>query len=346
VIIGIPKEIKDQEFRVALTPFGARRLVDSGHAIFIEKGAGVGSGFLDLEYQRSGAKIVRPHQAVFEKSEFIIKVKEPLPREYPLLAKNQILFAFLHLAANPVLGKRLEKQFVRAIAYEAVENQDGSLPILKPMSEVAGRMAVLIGAGYLSKERGGSGILLSGTPTVEGGHVVILGAGTVGENALHLAIQLGAQVHLFDRNEERLQKFAGIYGSALTTNLPSPSLIERALLEADLAIGAIHLPREKTPHLVSKKMVSRMKKGSVIVDVSIDQGGCFETSRPTTHSNPVYTVHGVCHYCVPNIPGIVSRTATVALTQATLPFICEIADKGLPRACRENRSLAKGGVFS
>lgn len=327
MIIGVPKEIKDQEFRVALTPTGASFLVKTGHTVFIEKSAGIGSGFLDSEYQQAGAKIVRTHAAVFEKSELIVKVKEPLPIEYPLLKKDQILFAFLHLAANPVLAKALTKQSVRAIAYEAVQNKDGSLPILKPMSEIAGRMAVFIGASYLFKTEGGSGVLLSGTSTVAGAHVVILGAGIVGGNALHLACRLGARIHLFDKDENRLQKLARRYGSSLKTDFPKPSLIEKALLDADLVIGAVYLHGAKTPHLVSRKIVSQMKKGSVIVDVSIDQGGCFETSRPTTHSDPIYAVKGVLHYCVSNIPGIVPRTATVALTQATFPFICEIANR-------------------
>ncbi len=328
MIIGVPKEILDQEFRVALTPTGARLLIAAGHRVLIEAGAGRGSGFLDSKYQQAGATILRAHEAVFQKSEFIVKVKEPAPSEYPLLKKDQILFAFLHLAAHPQLAKVLTKRSVHAIAYEAVENPDGSLPILKPMSEIAGRMAVFIGAHYLFKTQEGPGILLSGTPTVFGARVVILGAGIVGENALHLAHGLGARVSLFDKNEKRLRTLARRYGGSLKTDLPLAARIEEALRNADLAIGAVHLPGAKTPHLVSRKTVHRMKKGSVIVDVSIDQGGCFETSRPTTHSNPVYRVGGVLHYCVSNIPGSVPQTATVALTNVTLPYILEIARVG------------------
>lgn len=342
MIIGVPKEIKDHEFRVALTPEGVRALVRAGHQLFVERSAGVGSGFSDDAYRETGAKIVRTHEGIFKKAEMIVKVKEPLPSEYNLLQRGQILFAFLHLAANRRLVEVLIRREVKAVAYETIEKEDGSLPILKPMSEIAGRMAVLIGAFYLQKTFGGSGILISGIPEVEGAKVVILGAGIVGSNALQMAVGLGARVTALDREEKRVRQLHDLYGESVTGLLATPENIVAAVLDADLAIGAVLLPGSRAPRLVSRKIVSRMRKGSVIVDVSVDQGGCFETSRPTTHSHPVYDVKSVLHYCVANIPGVVPRTATLALTNVTLPFMIEIANQGLEKAKAANPALAKG----
>jgi len=342
MIIGIPKEIMDQEFRVALTPLAVATLVQAGHRVIAEQGAGAGSGFSDRAYREAGANLVRSHAMVFKKAEMIVKVKQPLPSEFSLLQQGQILFTFLHLAANRPLVRVLIRREIEAVAYETIEMPNGSLPILKPMSEIAGRMAVLIGAFYLQKTYGGSGILISGIPGVKSAKVVILGAGIVGSNALQMAVGLGARVTALDREEKRVQQLQILYGEHVTGLLASPENIEAAVLDADLAIGAVLLPGSKAPRLISRKIVSRMKKGSVIVDVSVDQGGCFETSRPTTHSHPVYEVQGILHYCVPNIPGVVPRTATLALTNVTLPFIIGIANQGIEKAKAENPALAKG----
>jgi alanine dehydrogenase len=336
MIIGLLKEIMDLEFRVALTPAGAGRLVARGHQVYVEKNAGIGSGFSDREYREAGAAIVSAPKTIFQKAALLLKVKEPLPSEYPLLRKGQVLFTFLHLAANPALAKLLDSRGVLAIPYEAVRAKDGTFPILKPMSEIAGRLSVLIGASYLSKLQGDAGILISGTPTVEGAQVVILGAGVVGSNALAIAHGLGASVHILDQNRKPLSRLKRKFGASLQTSLLSPESLAEAISQADLVIGAVYRHGEKTPCLVSRKGVAQMKKGAVIVDVSIDQGGCFETSRLTHHSDPVYRVHGVLHYCVPNIPGIVPRTSAHALTHATLPFIEAIADKGLTHADQIN----------
>jgi alanine dehydrogenase len=341
MIIGVLKEVMDREFRVALTPAGAGRLVAGGHQVYIEKNAGIGSGFSNREYQEAGARLLLTPEKVFQKAELLLKVKEPLPSEYPLLRKGQVLFTFLHLAANPTLAKLLDARGVHAIPYEAVQAKDGTFPILKPMSEIAGRLSVLIGASYLSKLQGDAGILISGTPTVEGAKVVILGAGVVGSNALYIAHGLGARVHILDRDQKPLSRLKREFGASLQTGILSPERLAEATSQADLVIGAVYRHGEKTPRLVSRKMVARMKKGAVIVDVSIDQGGCFETSRLTHHSDPVYKVNGVLHYCVPNIPGIVPRTAARALTHATLPFIQEIADKGLTHANQINLPTKK-----
>jgi alanine dehydrogenase len=342
MIIGVPKEIMNQEFRVALTPDGAKSLVSAGHIVLVERGAGAGSGFLDGAYREAGAKIVGSHAAVFKKAEMIAKVKQPLPSEYAFLQNGQILFTFLHLAANRRLIDVLIRRKVRAVAYETIEREDGSLPVLKPMSEIAGRMAVLIGAFYLQRTFGGSGILVSGIPEVESAKVTVLGAGIVGSNALQMAVGLGARVTVLDRAEKRVRELNDLYRAHVTGLSATPDNIETAVVKADLVIGAVFVPGATAPRLVSRKTVSRMKKGSVIVDVSIDQGGCFETSRPTTHSSPVYEVDGVVHYCVANIPGVVPRTATLALTNVTLPFMIEIADRGLDKAQGANSALAKG----
>jgi alanine dehydrogenase len=341
MIIGIPKEIKNQEFRVALTPTGARQLVEDGHIVQIEKDAGIGSGFSNRDYRESGAKIIPTHERVFQTSAFVVKVKEPLSSEYALLQKDQILFAFLHLAANPSLIKVLKKQSVWPVAYEAIESPDKSLPILKPMSEIAGRIAVLTGAFYLQKGQGGAGVLISGTPKVSGAHVVILGAGVVGMNALQMAVGLGARISILDRDKKRLQDIVRSYKEIpIETALATADHIHQIVSKADLVIGAVHVGGARTPQLVKKETIYRMKKGAVIVDVSIDQGGCFETSRVTSHSNPTYSVKGVIHYCVPNMPGAVPQTATVALTEATLPYIRAIARNGLQKACQLDPGLS------
>ncbi|HXC61547.1 MAG TPA: alanine dehydrogenase [Nitrospiria bacterium] len=342
MIIGVSREIMDQEFRVALTPEGVKALVGAGHQVLVERGAGAGSGFLDRGYREAGAKIVGSHAAVFKKAEMIVKVKQPLLSEYTLLQRGQILFTFLHLATNRRLIDVLVRREVKAVAYETIEREDGFLPILKPMSEIAGRMSVLIGAFYLQKTFGGSGILISGIPEVEGAKVVILGAGTAGSNALQMAVGLGARVIVLDRDEKRVRQLRGVYGEHVIGLVATQENIEAAILDADLSIGAVLLSGSRAPRLVSRKIVSRMKKGSVIVDISVDQGGCFETSRPTTHSHPVYEVKGVLHYCVANIPSVVPRTATLALTNATLPFMIEIANRGLEKAKAANPALAKG----
>jgi alanine dehydrogenase len=340
--IGIPREIKDQEHRVAMIPGGVRALTRAGHTVFLEKSAGHGSGISDEEYLQSGATILNDAAELYERSGLILKVKEPLPVEYPHLREGQILFTFLHLAANPALTRVLIAQKVTAIAYETVEGGGGTLPILIPMSEVAGRMAVIIGTQYLQKRYGGSGILLGGVPGVEPGRVLILGSGTVGRNAARVAVGLGAQVILMNPWIAPLQLLDELWGGRVMTLAMNDHNVEGEAVKADLVIGAVLIPGARSPYLVSKETVSRMKKGSVIVDVSIDQGGCVETSRPTTHSDPVFEVNGVLHYCVANIPGIVPRTATYALSNITLPYVIRLADLGVVKACREDAGFSKG----
>ena len=341
MIIAVPKEIKDKEYRVALTPAGVDVLIKANHKVVIEKGAGIGSGLSDEEYIKAGAEIVVTAQEVFKRADMIVKVKEPLPQEYPLLRKDQILFTFLHLAPVPELTKALMKSGVIAIAYETVELPDGSLPILKPMSEVAGKIAVQVGAHYLMKAYGGKGVLLGGVPGAERGRVVIIGGGVVGTNAAKIAIGLGAKVTMINREIERLRYIDDIFDSKIETLASNPYNIEKAVLEADLVIGAILIKGAKTPHLVTRHMISKMKKGSVIVDVSVDQGGCVETIKPTSHSDPIYEVDGVIHYGVTNMPGAVPRTSTFALTNAALPYVVKLANLGI-KALKQDQGLAKG----
>ena len=342
MILGVPKEIKDHEFRVGLTSDGARALVKAGHRVLVEAGAGAGSGLDDPSYRAAGAEMVSDKTALFERADLIIKVKEPLPAEYPLFRKGQALFTYLHLAANRPLTEALLDRRVVAIAYETVERPDGSLPILRPMSEVAGRLSVQIGAHYLERTHGGRGVLLGGVPGVAPGKVVILGAGVVGTHATQMAVGLGAQVTVFNLSRERLEALDTLYQGRVTTMAPHPEWIEQAVLEADLVIGAVMVPGGRTPVLVKRGTVSRMKQGAVIVDVAVDQGGCVETTRPTSHSDPVYAVDGVLHYAVPNIPGIVPHTSTLALTNASLPFILRLAELGPEQAVRTDPALAKG----
>lgn len=342
MIIGIPKEIKDHEYRVALSPEAVKQLSELGHRVLVEKSAGEGSGYSDSAFKSAGARILSDRARLFGGSELIVKVKEPLPEEYGLFQNGQVLFSFLHLAADRELTLTLLKRSVIAIAYETVQFPNGTLPILRPMSEIAGRMAVLMGAYYLQKIHGGSGVLLPGVPGVSPARVVILGGGTVGTNAARMAVGLGGQVTIFHRETERLRYLDDLFRGRITTRVSDASLIQQAVLSADLLIGAVLLTGARAPKLVSRKQVAEMQKGSVIVDVSIDQGGCVETSWPTTHSHPVYLEEGVVHYCVANMPGAYPRTATSALVNEVLPYLIKIAEKGVDQACRRDATLAKG----
>ena len=342
MIIGVPKEIKDHEYRVSLTPDAVQTLCAAGQTVWVEPTAGEGSGFSDDDYRKAGAHLASSKVHLFQEAELIVKVKEPLLSECALFRPGQALFAYLHLAALPELTRALLDARVTAIAYETTELEDRSLPMLKPMSEIAGRMAVQVGARYLERSQGGRGVLLAGVPGVAPAQVVILGAGVVGSAAVRIAVGMGAQVTAINQDLERLRSLDDLYQGRVVTLAASQPAIDRAVEEADLVIGAVLVRGAKAPRLVSRSVVSRMKPGSVVVDVSVDQGGCFETTRPTSHSDPVYQVEGVLHYCVPNMPGIVPRTATLALTNATLPFIVRIASAGVERAIRTDPALAKG----
>ncbi len=341
MIVGVPKEIKDQEYRVALTPGGAHQLVKHGHRVLVETGAGVGSGFSDEQYQAAGATIV-PTAADAWNADLVVKVKEPLPPEYDFLRPGLTLFTFLHLAADERLTRELVARRIIGIAYETVELPNGQLPLLIPMSEVAGRMAVQVGAHYLEKMNGGRGKLLSGVPGVRPADVVIIGAGTVGTNAAQIALGMGAHVIMIDINLERLRQLDRMFRGRLTTLSSSAYNIAQAVMRADVVIGAVLIKGARAPKLVTREMVGTMKPGSVIVDVAVDQGGCVETSRPTTHSNPTFEVDGVIHYGVTNMPGAVPRTSTYALSNATLPYVLKLADMGVEAALRADSALAKG----
>lgn len=342
MIVGVPKEIKKHEYRVGITPGGVKELVKKNHRVLIQNGAGVGSGISDEEYQVAGATIRRTAKEIYEEAEMIMKVKEPVPEEYDLLRENQILYTYLHLAPAPDLTKALLRRRVIGIAYETIQLEDGSLPLLSPMSEIAGRMAVQVGAHYLQKENGGHGVLLGGVPGVSPGHVTILGGGTVGTNAAKIALGMGARVTILDVNLERLRYLDDIFGGRVTTLMSDVDTIEQNILSADLVIGAVLIPGARAPRLVTKHMVSRMKEGTVIVDVAVDQGGCIETIHPTYHDNPTYRIDGVIHYGVANMPGAVARTSTFALTNATLPYALKISDLGWKRASQTDASLLKG----
>jgi alanine dehydrogenase len=342
MVIGVPKEIKDHEYRVSLTPEGAATLCQAGHEVWIEPSAGMGSGFTDDEYRQAGARMAPSKEELFAKAELIIKVKEPLLSECSLFRPGQVLFTYLHLASLPELTKALLDRRILAIAYETTVAKDGSLPMLRPMSEIAGRMSVQVGARYLEKTQGGRGVLLAGVPGVESGKVVVLGAGVVGTSAVRIAVGLGAQVTVINLDLDRLRALDDLYQGRIVTRAASSATIEQAVCEADLVIGAVLVPGAKAPKLVSRSVVSKMKRGAVIVDVSVDQGGCIETTRPTTHSDPVYVVDGVLHYCVANMPGIVPRTSTFALTNVTLPYIVRLASDGVDRAIQADPGLAKG----
>ncbi|MEQ1847817.1 MAG: alanine dehydrogenase, partial [Nitrospira sp.] len=342
MVIGVPKEIKDHEYRVSLTPEGAATLRQSGHEVWLESSAGQGSGFSDDAYRKAGASVADSKEEVFKRADLIVKVKEPLLAECHLFRPGQVLFTYLHLASLVDVTKELLSSKVTAIAYETTESKDGSLPMLKPMSEIAGRMSVQIGAQYLEKINGGRGVLLGGVPGVEPGKVVVLGAGIVGSSAIRIAVGMGAQVTVINLDVERLRRLDDQYQGRIITRAASSTTIEEAVCSADLVIGAVLVPGAKAPTLVSRSLVSRMKSGSVIVDVSVDQGGCVETTKPTTHSAPVYVVDGVVHYCVANMPGIVPRTSTYALTNATLPYLLRLATDGVDRAIHADPGLAKG----
>lgn len=341
MIVGVPREVKPGEQRVALTQAGTRALVEQHHRVLVERGAGVGSGILDDEFTKAGAELVSVDQ-VWAEAELILKVKEPVPEEYPRLRSGQSLFTYLHLAPAPELTRALRKADVIAIAYETVQRPDGSLPLLTPMSEVAGRLAVQEGAFFLTKARGGRGILLSGVPGVPPGNVVILGAGTVGLNAAKVAVGLGADVSILDVNLERLRHVDDLFGGRVVTLFSNSYNIARAVERADLLVGGVLITGARAPVLVTEAMVATMKPGAVIADVAVDQGGCIATIRPTTLLDPVYTVSGVVHYGVTNMPALTPRTSTFALTNATLPFVVELAGKGPERAVRDNPALASG----
>ena len=339
--IGVAKEIKTDEYRVALTPAGARELVLRGHDVLVETTAGEGSAFADADYERAGARTVSVDD-VWTQSELLLKVKEPIATEYPRLREDLVLFTYLHIAADEPLTRALSESGIAAVAYETVETDDHRLPLLAPMSEIAGRLAPQAGAYFLEKPRGGRGLLLGGVPGVQAGRVLVLGGGVVGYNASIMAIGLGAQVTILDKSIDRMRYLDEILSGRVSTVMSSALQIESSIAQADLVIGAVLVPGARAPKLVTREMLGVMKKGAVIVDVAIDQGGCVETARPTTHSDPVYEVDGVTHYCVANMPGGVPITSTKALTNATLPYVEEIADHGLAEAVARDRSLARG----
>lgn len=338
--IGVPKEIKVQEYRVALLPSAAYQLIKRGHTVIVERGAGVGAGYPDAEYEAAGAKLVSAHEEVFAKADLIIKVKEPLPAEYGLLRKGQILFTYLHLAASKPLTEALMKSGATCIAYETIE-VNRRLPLLEPMSEIAGRMSVLVGGYFLAKHFGGSGVLLGGVPGVLPGKVVVLGGGAAGVNAARMAQGLGADVTILEVDLERM-RFLDITLHTAHTLFSSESHLMELLPTVDLLIGAVLVPGAKAPKLIRREMLRRMRPGSVLVDIAIDQGGCAETSRPTTHDNPVFVEEGVTHYCVANMPGAYARTATQALTNVTYRYLEMLADYGVDEACTRNPSLIGG----
>lgn len=342
MIIGIPKEIKDHEYRCASTPSGVRELVNAGHEVIVQKGCGEAIDFSCEQYKDSGAKIANTAEEVFEKSQMILKVKEPQKSECDLIKKEQIIFSYLHLAAEPNLTKALMKSGCRAIAFETVTANDKSLPLLAPMSEVAGKLAIQAGARALEKSQGGRGVLLGGVPGVSRAKVVIIGGGVSGTNSAKVAIGMGAEVIILDKSLARIRYLSDIFGNSATILYASIENIEKCVIEADLVIGAVLIAGASAPKLVSKKIVKEMKNGAVMVDISIDQGGCFETSRPTSHSNPTFEVDGVIHYCVTNMPGAVARTSTQALENSTLPFTLAIANKGFHKALRDDKNLMAG----
>jgi alanine dehydrogenase len=340
--IGVPKEIKDNEYRVSMVPAGVNALVEAGHQVLVQDGAGAGSGIDNRAFEQAGGVIVSDAAAIFRRADLIVKVKEPLESETRMLRKGQVLFTYLHLAPAPRLTKALLESGVTAIAYETITDRDGGLPLLTPMSEVAGRMAIQVGAYYLQRPLGGRGVLLAGVPGVPPGDVAILGGGTVGINAASMALGLGARVTILDRSLPRLRYLDDIFRGRVTTIYSTGAYVAEAARRADLLVGAVLIPGASAPRLVTRATLALMKKGSVIVDVAVDQGGCIETTRPTTHSEPTYVVDGVVHYCVANMPGAVPRTSTFALTNATLPYVLKIAGKGFRDAAREDPSLRPG----
>jgi alanine dehydrogenase len=342
MIVGILKEIKAEENRVCMTPAGVEVMKQNGHTLLVEQTAGIGSGFADDTYVRAGAEIVNTPQEIYKRADMVMHVKEPLPPEYPLIRKEQIVFTYLHLAAAEKLTHALIQSGAVGIAYETIQKNDGSLPLLTPMSEVAGRMAIQQGAKYLEMAQGGEGVLLSGVPGVDPGTVVIIGGGVVGINAAKMACGLGAKVYILDMSLERLRYLSDVMPRNCFPLMASPATTRRLIKEADLVVGAVLITGARAPKLISREMLKTMKKGAVLVDVAIDQGGCFETSKPTTHGNPTYVVEEIVHYCVANIPGAVAKTSTLALTNATLPYAVEIANKGWKKAMQENPEIRAG----
>lgn len=342
MIIGVPKEIKTHENRVALLPGGVRKMKRNGHNVLMEKGAGEGSGFLDEQYKEAGAKIIDDVDELWDKAEMIMKVKEPIEVEYDRMKEGKIIFTYFHFAASRELTEAVQKSGAVAIAYETVEKEDGSLPLLIPMSEVAGRMASQEGAKYLEKPEGGLGILLGGIPGVKPANVLVIGGGIVGVNAAKIAAGMGANTTIMDISMPRLRHLDDIMSRNVDTMFSSEANIRKMLPDVDMVIGAVLIPGAKAPSLITRDMLSDMQKGSVIVDVAIDQGGCFETSKPTTHDNPIYEVNGIVHYCVANMPGAVPRTSTLGLTNVTLPYAVDIANKGWKKALQDDKELLKG----
>jgi alanine dehydrogenase len=342
MIVGVPKEIKKEEYRVGIVPGGVRILVGNGHRVLIERGAGEGAGITDGEYAAAGASLVPSAAEVYGEAELVMKVKEPLPPEYDLLKPGLVMYTYLHLAPAPELTAMLLKKDVIGIAYETIQLADGTLPLLVPMSEIAGRMAVQVGAHYLEKTAGGRGVLLGGVPGVDRGAVTILGAGVVGTNAAKIAVGMGARVTLLDVNQSRLMMLDDIFGSAITTLISNPDTVERSVRDAHLVIGAVLVPGGRAPVLVTRDKISQMKRGTVIVDVAVDQGGCSATCRPTTHDQPTFVLDGVTHYCVANMPGAVPRTSTFALTNVTISYALKMANQGVMSAVAEDPALAKG----
>ncbi|MEU7528566.1 alanine dehydrogenase [Saccharothrix sp. NPDC042600] len=340
--ISVPREIKNHEYRVALTPAGAHELTLRGHDVFVEAGAGLGSAITDEEYLAAGAKVLATAEDVWAEGDLVLKVKEPIEREYPLLRKGQTLFTYLHLAADRPLTEALIASGTTAIAYETVQTANGALPLLAPMSEVAGRLAPQVGAFSLMKPSGGRGVLPGGVPGVHPARVVVIGGGVAGLNAATIAVGMGADVEILDTNVDRLRHIDALYRGQLRTVTSNRYSVEQAVREADLVIGAVLVPGAKAPKLVSNELVAQMKPGSVLVDIAIDQGGCFADSRPTTHADPTYQVHESVFYCVANMPGAVPRTSTYALTNVTLPYAVALADKGWQAALRADKSLALG----
>ncbi len=342
MIIGIPKEIKNNENRVGMTPAGVSELIRHGHTVYVQHTAGEGSGFPDADYENIGAKILPDIADVYAIADMIIKVKEPIAPEYPLIKEGQLLFTYFHFASDRTLTEAMIKTKATCIAYETVELPDRSLPLLIPMSEVAGRMSIQEGARFLEKPQGGKGILLGGVPGVKPAKVLILGAGTVGTNAAKMAAGLGADVTITDINLKRLRQLDDILPKNVKTLYSTRHNIENELPTTDLVVGSVLIPGDKAPHLITRDMLKLMRPGTVLVDVAIDQGGCFETSHPTSHSEPIYVIDGIVHYAVANIPGAVPYTSTLALTNATLPYAVALADKGWQQACKENKALALG----
>ncbi len=342
MIIGVPKEIKEFEYRVGVVPAGVRTLVEHGHKVLIQTGAGAGCRITDEEFAAAGARLIGSSKELYAQAEMIMKVKEPLEEEYDLMGENQIVYCYLHLAPAPRLTEALLERRVIAIGYETIQMDDGSLPLLIPMSEVAGRMAIQVGAHFLEKTQGGRGVLLGGVPGVSRGRITIIGAGTVGRSAAKIAVGMEAEVHIIDIDQRRLVYMDDLFGNRITTLMSNYDNISSSVINSHLVIGSVLIPGARAPRLVTREIVKAMESGTVMVDVAIDQGGCFETSRPTTHLNPTYIVDDVIHYCVPNMPGAVARTSTYALTNVTLPYALKLANEGLAEAVSKDPHLALG----